>query len=58
VPTALIDRFSRAVGSRLQSIQDDFVLAYKSLRFIFARPFYTRDVSQQMGEIGMSYSGS
>jgi hypothetical protein len=57
VPTALIDRFSRAVGSRLQSIQDYFVLAYKTLRFIFARPFYMRDVSQQMGEIGMSYSG-
>jgi phospholipid/cholesterol/gamma-HCH transport system permease protein len=39
------------------SIQEYFTLAWNSLRFIFARPFYGGDVIQQMDEIGVKSLG-
>ena len=39
------------------SIQEFFTLAWKSIRFIFARPFYAGDVVQQMDAIGVQSLG-
>ena len=39
------------------SIQEYFTLAWNALRFVFARPFYGRDVIQQMDEIGVKSLG-
>jgi phospholipid/cholesterol/gamma-HCH transport system permease protein len=39
------------------SIQEYFTLAWNSLRFVFARPFYGSDVIQQMDEIGVKSLG-
>ncbi len=39
------------------TLQEYFALAGKSLRFIFARPFYHQDLVQQMEEIGVRSLG-
>jgi phospholipid/cholesterol/gamma-HCH transport system permease protein len=49
----LLDRFNNAVKRQVYSLQEFFVLAGKSLGFIFARPFYGRDLVQQMDAIGV-----
>jgi phospholipid/cholesterol/gamma-HCH transport system permease protein len=41
----------------LRTLQEYFTLAGKSLRFIFARPFYYQDLVQQMEEIGVRSLG-
>ena len=47
---------TRAKNSFL-TIQEYFTLAWNSLRFVFARPFYGADVIQQMDEIGVKSLG-
>lgn len=41
----------------MRTLQEYFALAGKSLRFIFARPFYYQDLVQQMEEIGVRSLG-
>ena len=53
----LILRLNARTKSSVLSIQEYFVLAWNSLRFIFARPFYMQDVVQQMDEIGVKSLG-
>jgi phospholipid/cholesterol/gamma-HCH transport system permease protein len=53
----LILRLNLRAKSSVLSIQEYFTLAWNSLRFIFARPFYTQDVIQQMDEIGVKSLG-
>jgi len=53
----LILRLNAQAKSSVLSIQEYFTLAWNSLRFIFARPFYTQDVIQQMDEIGVKSLG-
>lgn len=50
-------RLNDAAKSKVLTLQEYFVLAWKSLRFIFARPFYGQDVIQQMDEIGVKSLG-
>ena len=52
-----LDRFSHRTKAKLLSLQEYFTLGYKSLRFIFARPFYAQDTVQQMDEIGVKSLG-
>ena len=54
---ALIARLNDAAKSKVLTFQEYFVLAGKSIRFIFARPFYAQDVVQQMDEIGVKSLG-
>jgi phospholipid/cholesterol/gamma-HCH transport system permease protein len=54
---ALLARINAAAKSKVLTVQEYFVLAGKSLRFIFARPFYGQDVIQQMDEIGVKSLG-
>ena len=54
---ALLSRFNDAAKAKVLTLQEYFVLAGKSLRFIFARPFYGQDVIQQMDEIGVKSLG-
>ncbi|MDQ2929459.1 MAG: ABC transporter permease [Gemmatimonadota bacterium] len=42
---------------RVLAVQEYFGLAAKAFRFIFARPFYIRDVIQQMDAIGVESLG-
>jgi len=53
----LILRLNSRAKSWVLSIQEYFVLAWNSLRFIFARPFYGLDLVQQMDEIGVKSLG-
>ena len=53
----LLTRLNDAAKSKVLTLQEYFVLAGKSLRFIFARPFYGQDVVQQMDEIGVKSLG-
>ena len=53
----LILRLNSRAKSTVLSIQEYFTLAWNALRFIFARPFYTQDVIQQMDEIGVKSLG-
>jgi phospholipid/cholesterol/gamma-HCH transport system permease protein len=53
----LILRLNTRAKSTVLSVQEYFTLAWNSLRFIFARPFYTQDVIQQMDEIGVKSLG-
>ena len=53
----LILRLNAQAKSTVLSIQEYFTLAWNSLRFIFARPFYTQDLIQQMDEIGVKSLG-
>jgi phospholipid/cholesterol/gamma-HCH transport system permease protein len=54
---AFLARLNDAAKSKVLVLQDYFILAGKSLRFIFARPFYAQDVIQQMDEIGVKSLG-
>src|SRR6476620_8349475 len=51
------DRFANRTKAKLLSLQEYFTLAFKSLRFIVARPFYGQDTIQQMDEIGVKSLG-
>jgi phospholipid/cholesterol/gamma-HCH transport system permease protein len=53
----LILRLNARAKSTVLSVQEYFTLAWKSIRFIFARPFYADDVIQQMDEIGVKSLG-
>jgi phospholipid/cholesterol/gamma-HCH transport system permease protein len=50
-------RINNAAKKKVLVLQEYFILAWKALRFIFARPFYGRDVIQQMDEIGVKSLG-
>ena len=52
-----LSRINDAAKQKVLTLQEYFILAWKSLRFIFARPFYGRDVIQQMDEIGVKSLG-
>src|SRR3954463_12334534 len=52
-----VDRFAQRTKAKLLSLQEYFTLGFKSLRFIFARPFYAQDLVQQMDEIGVKSLG-
>src|SRR3954463_11887916 len=54
---AFLTHLNDAAKSKVLTLQEYFVLAAKSLRFIFARPFYGQDVIQQMDEIGVKSLG-
>src|SRR3712207_3149424 len=54
---AILLRLNEAAKERVLTVQEYFVLAWKALRFIFARPFYGQDVVQQMEEIGVRSLG-
>jgi phospholipid/cholesterol/gamma-HCH transport system permease protein len=54
---ALLTRINEAAKAKVLTLQEYFILAGKSLRFIFARPFYGQDVIQQMDEIGVKSLG-
>ena len=49
----LLSRLNSAAKRKIHRLQDYFTLAWNSLRFIFARPFYASDVVQQMDAIGV-----
>src|SRR4051812_34360347 len=53
----ILDRFAQRTKAKLLSFQEYFTLGLKSLRFIFARPFYGQDLVQQMDEIGVKSLG-
>jgi phospholipid/cholesterol/gamma-HCH transport system permease protein len=53
----LILRLNTRAKSTVLNIQEYFALAWNSVRFIFARPFYAQDVVQQMDEIGVKSLG-
>jgi phospholipid/cholesterol/gamma-HCH transport system permease protein len=53
----LILRLNSRAKSTVLGVQEYFVLAWNAVRFIFARPFYTEDVIQQMDEIGVRSLG-
>jgi len=53
----LLDRFNTALKKNIFSLQEYFVLAGKSIGFVFARPFYGGDVVQQMDAIGVGSLG-
>jgi phospholipid/cholesterol/gamma-HCH transport system permease protein len=53
----LVTRFNESAKAKVLSIQEYFTLAWKALRFIFARPFYAQDLVQQMDEIGVKSLG-
>lgn len=55
--SALLARLNEGAKARVLTLQEYFVLAAKSLRFVFARPFYGQDVVQQMDEIGVRSLG-
>jgi phospholipid/cholesterol/gamma-HCH transport system permease protein len=50
-------RMNAAAKKRILRIQEYFTLAWKALRFIFARPFYATDLVQQMDAIGVQSLG-
>jgi phospholipid/cholesterol/gamma-HCH transport system permease protein len=54
---AFLTRLNDAAKSKVLTVQEYFVLAGKSLRFMFARPFYGQDAIQQMDEIGVKSLG-
>ncbi len=57
VLSALLTRLNDAAKGKVLTLQEYFILAGKSLRFIVARPFYGQDVVQQMDEIGVKSLG-
>jgi phospholipid/cholesterol/gamma-HCH transport system permease protein len=52
-----LERFNETLKKRVHAVQEYFVLAGKSIRFIFVRPFYPQDVVQQMDSIGVGSLG-
>jgi phospholipid/cholesterol/gamma-HCH transport system permease protein len=55
--SALASRLNVAALSVVQGVQNYVVLAWKALRFVFARPFYGGDLVQQMDVIGVQSLG-
>ena len=53
----ILDRLNDAAKRKVLALQDYFTLAWNSLRFIFARPFYGGDLVQQMDAIGVQSLG-
>src|SRR5439155_25973355 len=53
----LILRLNAQAKSSVLSIQEYFILAWNSLRFMFARPFYAQVAVQPMDDIGMNDLG-
>ena len=56
LPPALL-RINDTAKSSVLAVQEYFTLAWKALRFIFARPFYGEDLVQQMDEMGVKSLG-
>ena len=54
---AFLTGLNNGAKKKVLAVQDYFSLAGKALRFIFARPFYTGDLIQQMDEIGVKSLG-
>ncbi len=52
-----LERLSNSTKVKLRKVQEYFTLAFNSIRFIFARPFYAQDTIQQMDEIGVKSLG-
>lgn len=50
---AFFTNLNEKAKRKVLSIQEYFTLAWKSIRFIFARPFYGGDVIQQMDAVGV-----
>ena len=50
-------RLNNAAKQKVRAVQEYFILAWNALRFIFARPFYGRDLVQQMDAIGVQSLG-
>jgi len=55
--TAIASRFNTAALNMVQGVQNYVLLAWKALRFVFARPFYAGDLVQQMDVIGVQSLG-
>ena len=55
--SAFLSRINNSAKKKVSTVQEYFTLAGKSLRFIFARPFYWGDLVQQMDEIGVKSIG-
>ncbi len=53
----ILERINESAKRTLLSLQEFFVLAGKSIAFIFARPFYGGDTVQQMDAIGVGSLG-
>ena len=53
----VLTRLNDSAKSRVQELQEYFILGGKALRFMFARPFYAQDTVQQMDEIGVKSLG-
>jgi len=53
----LLDRLNNALKRKVYNLQEYFVLAGKSVGFVFARPFYRGDLVQQMDAIGVGSLG-
>jgi phospholipid/cholesterol/gamma-HCH transport system permease protein len=52
-----LERLNEAAKRSVFAVQEYFTLAGKSIRFIFARPFYPQDVVQQMDAVGVQSLG-
>ncbi len=50
---AFFTRLNVAAKQKILALQEYFTLAWKSIRFMFSRPFYGGDVVQQMDAIGV-----
>ena len=55
--SALASRLNATALNLVQGVQNYVVLAWKALRFVFARPFYVGDLVQQMDVIGVQSLG-
>jgi phospholipid/cholesterol/gamma-HCH transport system permease protein len=54
---SLLSRLNLAAKEEVLAVQQYFQLAWKSIRFVFARPFYGSDLVQQMDVIGVQSLG-
>ena len=54
---SFLSKLNLAAKEKVLAVQQYFTLAWKSVRFIFARPFYASDVVQQMDVIGVQSLG-
>jgi phospholipid/cholesterol/gamma-HCH transport system permease protein len=55
--SALASRLNVAALNVAQGVQNYVLLAWKAIRFVFARPFYAGDLVQQMDVIGVQSLG-
>jgi len=53
----VVQRASAAALAKVEGVQDFVTLAGKAFRFVFARPFYGRDLIQQMDAMGVQSLG-